>query len=103
MSCVLQNKRDAANTASQTDLFIQMYIQLRERNLNAIEIPFHDTKIVAEIHQHIGDDEVRCVALSSTDGLSRGMEAFDTGEPIKVPVGPEVLGRLFNVLGNPID
>jgi len=71
--------------------------------LNAIEIPFHDTKIVAEIHQHIGDDEVRCVALSSTDGLSRGMEAFDTGEPIKVPVGPEVLGRLFNVLGNPID
>ena len=71
--------------------------------LNAIEIPFGDKKIVAEVHQHIGDDEVRCVALSSTDGLSRGMDAYDTGEPIKVPVGPEVLGRLFNVLGDPID
>lgn len=71
--------------------------------LNAIEIPFGDRRIVAEVHQHIGDDEVRCVALSSTDGLSRGMDAYDTGEPIKVPVGPEVLGRLFNVLGDPID
>ena len=71
--------------------------------LNAIEIPFGNTRIVAEVHQHIGDDEVRCVALSSTDGLSRGMDAYDTGEPIKVPVGPEVLGRLFNVLGDPID
>ena len=71
--------------------------------LNAIEIPFGETRIVAEVHQHIGDDEVRCVALSSTDGLSRGMDAYDTGEPIKVPVGPEALGRLFNVLGDPID
>ena len=71
--------------------------------LNAIEIPFGDSRIVAEVHQHIGDDEVRCVALSSTDGLSRGMDAYDTGEPIKVPIGPEVLGRLFNVLGDPID
>ena len=71
--------------------------------LNAIEIPMGDARIVAEVHQHIGDDEVRCVALSSTDGLSRGMDAYDTGEPIKVPVGPEVLGRLFNVLGDPID
>ena len=71
--------------------------------LNAIEIPCGDAKIVAEVHQHIGDDEARCVALSSTDGLSRGMEAIDTGEPIKVPVGQEVLGRLFNVLGEPID
>lgn len=71
--------------------------------LNAIEIPVDGKNIVAEVHQHIGDDEARCVALSSTDGLSRGMEAIDTGEPIKVPVGKEVLGRLFNVLGDPID
>lgn len=71
--------------------------------LNAIEIPSGDGKIVAEVHQHIGDDEARCVALSSTDGLSRGMEAIDTGKPIQVPVGKEVLGRLFNVLGEPID
>ena len=59
--------------------------------------------IVAEVAQHKGDDEVRCIALSSTDGLARGMEALDTGKPIQVPVGEEVLGRLFNVLGEPID
>jgi len=71
--------------------------------LNAIEIDCDGKKIVAEVHQHIGDDVVRCVSLSSTDGLAREMEAVDTGEPIKVPVGKEVLGRLFNVLGEPID
>lgn len=71
--------------------------------LNAVQIPADGRQIVAEVHQHIGDEEVRCVALSSTDGLSRGMEAFDTGGPIKVPVGGQVLGRLFNVLGEPID
>lgn len=71
---------------------------------NAIQIKLNDGKtIVAEVAQHKGDDEVRCVALSSTDGLARGMEAYDTGNPIEVPVGPEVLGRLFNVLGEPID
>ncbi|NLD11248.1 MAG: F0F1 ATP synthase subunit beta, partial [Clostridiales bacterium] len=63
---------------------------------NAIQIKLNDGKtIVAEVAQHKGDDEVRCVALSSTDGLARGMEAYDTGNPIEVPVGPEVLGRLF--------
>ena len=72
--------------------------------LNAIEIRLDDEHtIVAEVAQHKGDDEVRCIALSSTDGLARGMEATDTGGPISVPVGPEVLGRLFNVLGDPID
>jgi F-type H+-transporting ATPase subunit beta len=71
--------------------------------LNAINIPFGEKNIVAEAAQHIGDDVVRCVALSSTDGLTRGMEAHDTGGPIKVPVGKEVLGRLFNVIGETID
>ena len=71
--------------------------------LNAINIEFEDRTIVAEVAQHIGDDIVRCVALSSTDGLRRGMEASDTGGPISVPVGPEVLGRLFNVIGETID
>lgn len=71
--------------------------------LNAIEINFQDRRIVIEVAQHIGDDVVRCVALSSTDGLTRGMEASDTGSPISVPVGPEVLGRLFNVIGETID
>ena len=71
--------------------------------LNAINIEIDDRTIVAEVAQHIGDDIVRCVALSSTDGLRRGMEASDTGGPISVPVGPEVLGRLFTVLGETID
>ena len=71
--------------------------------LNAIEIQDGDRKIMAEVAQHIGDDVVRCVALSSTDGLIRGMKAIDTGAPITVPVGNEVLGRLFNVIGQTID
>ncbi len=71
--------------------------------LNAIVIRYQDREIVAEVAQHIGDDVVRCVALSSTDGLTRGMEAEDTGAPISVPVGKEVLGRLFNVIGATID
>ncbi|MEF9922115.1 MAG: F0F1 ATP synthase subunit beta, partial [Anaerovoracaceae bacterium] len=71
--------------------------------LNAIHVYYDGRTIVAEVAQHIGDDVVRCVALSSTDGLSRGMEALDTGEPIQVPVGKEVLGRLFNVIGETID
>ena len=71
--------------------------------LNAIRIEAEDHVVIAEVAQHLRSDEARCIALSSTDGLSRGMIAYDTGEPIKVPVGPEVLGRLFNVLGEPID
>ena len=71
--------------------------------LNAVDIKFGDKVIVTEVAQHIGDDVARCVALSSTDGLRRGMEAEDTGAPIKVPVGKEVLGRMFNVIGETID
>ena len=71
--------------------------------LNAVKIKFDDRIIVTEVAQHVGDDVARCIALSSTDGLRRGMEAFDTGEAISVPVGKEVLGRMFNVIGEPID
>lgn len=71
--------------------------------LNKIEIKEGDNTVVVEVAQHIGDDVVRCISLSSTDGLKRGMEAFDTGAPISVPVGKEVLGRLFNVVGDTID
>lgn len=72
--------------------------------LNEIKIDMEDGRtIVAEVAQHKGDDEVRTIALSSTDGLARGMEAVDTGRPISIPVGEKVLGRLFNVLGEPID
>ena len=70
---------------------------------NAIEIPFNDSKVVAEVMQHVGNDVVRCVAMSSTDGLQRGMKAIDTGAPISAPVGEEVLGRVFNILGEAID
>ncbi len=71
--------------------------------LNAIKIEDGEKSIMAEVAQHIGDDVVRCVSLSSTEGLCRGMKAIDTGAPITVPVGPEVLGRLFNVIGQTID
>ena len=71
--------------------------------LSAIEIPNGDNKIVAEVAQHIGDNVVRCIAMSSTDGLQRGVEAVDTGAPITVPVGDDCLGRVFNLLGQPID
>ncbi|MBR3037004.1 MAG: F0F1 ATP synthase subunit beta, partial [Lachnospiraceae bacterium] len=71
--------------------------------LNAIEIRSGDIRLIAEVAQHIGDDVVRCVAMSSTDGLKRGIEALDTGSPIRVPVGEECLGRMFNLLGEPID
>ena len=59
--------------------------------------------IIAEVMQHLGDSTVRCVAMSSTDGLMRGMQALDTGSPIKVPVGQGTLGRIFNVLGETVD
>ena len=71
--------------------------------LNAIEVPNGDKTIVAEVAQHIGDNVVRCIAMSSTDGLQRGTEVTDTGAPISVPVGEECLGRVFNLLGQPID
>src|SRR3954471_698007 len=62
----------------------------------------HDDVIVCEVQQHLGDDRVRAVAMDSTDGLSRGMEVVDTGGPITVPVGQVTLGRIFNLLGEPI-
>ena len=71
--------------------------------LNAIEISNGDKTIVAEVAQHIGDNVVRCIAMSSTDGLQRGTEATDTGAAISVPVGDECLGRVFNLLGQAID
>lgn len=70
---------------------------------NAINIKMGDSELVAEVEQHVGDDIVRTIAMSATEGLKRGMDAVDTGAPISVPVGQEVLGRLFNVLGKPID
>ena len=71
--------------------------------LNAIEITNNGKKLVAEVAQQIGDNTVRCIAMNSTDGLVRGIEAVDTGEPIKVPVGEACLGRVFNLLGDPVD
>ncbi len=71
--------------------------------LNAIEIDNHGEKLTVEVAQHIGDDVVRCIAMSSTDGLVRGTEAVDTGKAISVPVGKETLSRMFNLLGEPVD
>ena len=71
--------------------------------LSAIEVPMEGQILVAEVAQHIGDNIARCIAMSSTDGLSRGVAAYDTGAPISVPVGDHTLGRVFNLLGQPID
>ena len=71
--------------------------------LNAIEVPNGENTIIAEVAQHLGDNVVRCIAMSSTDGLQRGVQATDTGAPISVPVGENCLGRVFNLLGEPID
>ena len=71
--------------------------------LNAIEIDNHGEKLVVEVAQLIGDNVARCIAMSSTDGLVRGTEAVDTGESIKVPVGDQCLGRVFNLLGEPVN
>jgi len=71
---------------------------------NAVEVYFDDgSKVVAEGQQHVGNNWARCLAMGSTDGLRRNARAVDTGRPIAVPVGPQVLGRMFNVLGEPID
>ena len=83
-------------------------VDLRFRNrlpklYNAIIIPFNDDIITCEVEQDIGDDKVRCIALSQTNGLTRGMKAIDTGKAIEVPVGKKILGRMFNLLGKPID
>ena len=71
--------------------------------LNAIEIDNRGKKLTVEVAQHIGDNVARCIAMASTDGLERGMDAVDTGKPITVPVGEECLGRIFNLLGEPVD
>ena len=102
MNCLEQNKGIITTIIGPV-----LDIRFSEENLpalrNAIEIPTGDTKVVAEVAQHLGDDIVRCIAMSSTDGLERGQEAIDTGGPITVPVGDEILGRLFNLLGETID
>lgn len=70
---------------------------------NALECDNHGSKLILEVAQHIGDGVVRCIAMDSTDGLVRGNEVIDTGNPIMVPVGKETLGRIMNVIGEPID
>ena len=71
--------------------------------LNAVELQNHGKTLVVEVAQHIGDNVARCIAMAATDGLVRGTEAVDTGGPITVPVGDECLGRVFNLLGEPVD
>ncbi len=82
-------------------------IQFTKENLpnllNAIEIELNGKPLICEVAQHLGDDVVRCIAMASTDGLVRGVEAVDTGSPITVPVGKNTLGRIFNLLGEPVD
>src|SRR6266566_1821017 len=84
-----------------TERLPEIYSALR------ISVPEADgrpaTDLIAEVQQHLGDDRVRAVAMDSTDGLARGIDIFDTGGPISVPVGDVTLGRIWNVLGEPVD
>ena len=74
------------------------------RLLTALKLNLNDNKtLILEVLAHIGDDVVRCVSMGPTEGLTRGMNVINTNEPIKVPVGEKTLGRMFNVLGEPID
>src|SRR5579871_3073808 len=73
-------------------------LKIKSKNADGVQID-----LTGEVQQHLGGSRVRCVALGSTDGLIRGMDATDTGAPVSVPVGRETLGRVFNLLGEPID
>ena len=71
--------------------------------LNALEVDNHGNRLVLEVAQHLGEAQVRTIAMDTTDGLVRGAEATDTGSPIMMPVGPGTLGRILNVIGEPVD
>merc|ERR1719416_346191 len=71
--------------------------------LNALEVETEGERLVLEVAQHLGENTVRTIAMESTDGLVRGQKCADSGEPIQVPVGPETLGRIINVIGEPVD
>ncbi|XP_003367552.1 ATP synthase F1, beta subunit, partial [Trichinella spiralis] len=71
--------------------------------LNALEVQDHKPRLVLEVAQHLGENVVRTIAMDGTEGLVRGQEVVDSGSPIKIPVGPGTLGRIMNVIGEPID
>lgn len=109
----LNNKQEVRKVMSEnTGKIIQIIgpvidVRFEENHLpaihNAVGIKCGDSRIIAEVMQHVGNNTIRCIAMSSTDGLMRGMTAVDTGGPINVPVGEETLGRVVNVLGEPLD
>ena len=83
---------------------VEFFTEELPATYNAIQIDKPDgTRLIVEVAQYLGENVLRCIAMSSTDGLVRGMEAVDTGESITMPVGRETLGRVFNLLGEPID
>merc|ERR1711985_122227 len=71
--------------------------------LKSLEVEDHDIRLVLEVAQHLGENTVRTIAMDATDGLVRGQKVLDTGTPINVPVGPGTLGRILNIIGEPID
>src|SRR5438034_1069650 len=88
---------DAIFTERLPEIYTALQIEIPAREGDEARI------LVAEVQQHLGDDRVRAVAMDSTDGLSRGVDVVDSGLPISVPVGQETLGRVWNVLGDPVD
>ena len=84
-------------------IYNALKISGEREGVQGVSVQDTEMELIVEVMQQLGDNRVRCVALASTDGLVRGMKAFDTGGPITVPVGEEVLGRVLNVLGEVID
>ena len=91
------------NGGPNGDLYIEFTVREHEFYLREEDDIYVELPLTIEVAQHIGDDEIRCIAMGPTDGLVRGNECVDLGHPITVPVGKDVLGRMFNVLGEPID
>src|SRR5829696_9831690 len=104
MSSPSENKRNVGTIVEIKGVVLDaVFPDTLPQIYTALRISLDGRELIAEVQQHLGDDRVRAVAMDSTDGLSRGMEVVDTGQPISVPVGKVTLGRIFNLLGETID
>merc|ERR1712241_1257163 len=102
----IQLKRDYAAAASKANGRIVAVVQFDEalpEILNALDVEGRSPRLVLEVAQHLGENTVRTIAMDGTEGLVRGNKVVDTGFPIRIPVGEETLGRIINVIGDPID
>src|SRR5215204_677398 len=104
MSSPSENKRNVGTIVEIKGVVLDaVFPDTLPQIYTALRISLDGRELIAEVQQHLGDDRVRAVAMDSTDGLARGLDVVDTGAPISVPVGEPTLGRLWNVIGDPVD